>query len=332
MPGITGVELLSRLAAQSPRTVRVVLTAYSDLEPMFEAINRGDVYRFLIKPFDAAEIQEVVREGLAMKDKALLLERLAGALAERKRDLARTLDELHQAQAHLLAIERLTTLGSATAGLVHDLRNMMTVVSLVLAMFDLRAGDAAIVESVNAIYDLFQQEIRLLEKIREFARSGESTVEREPTDVSALLEQALALHRMEPDARANPVLIEVQPDAARLDLDPDRVRHALLALLSNAVKASPPDAPICIEARCEAPGWTCIEVLDQGHGMDSETLTRATEPFFSGFSPPGLGLGLEVARLCAAAHGGRLELDSHGGGARARLLLPGRDMESGRAS
>jgi signal transduction histidine kinase len=322
MPGITGVELLARIADESPRTVRIVLTAYSDVEPMLLAINRGEVYRFLLKPFEAAEIQAVVRDGLAMQDRALLLEHLAGALSERKADLARTLDELRDAQAHLLAAERLATVGSATSGLVHDLRNMMTVVSLLLAVIEQRAGDDEITGPVGAICDLFQQEIHLLEKVREFSRSGEPTVERAPTDVPPLLEQVLTLHRMEPGGRENPVVVDVQPEAGRLDLDAGRIRHAVLALLGNATRASAPDVPINLAVRCEAPGWACIEVRDQGRGMDAETLARSTQPFFSGFVPPGLGLGLEVARLCAAAHGGRFEIDCPGTGTRARLLLP----------
>ena len=57
--------------------------------------------------------------------------------------------------------------------------------------------------------------------------------------------------------------------------------------------------------------------------MDDMTLSKAAEPFFSGFSPPRLGLGLELARLAARAHGGRVELESEPGqGTVARLLLP----------
>jgi signal transduction histidine kinase len=69
--------------------------------------------------------------------------------------------------------------------------------------------------------------------------------------------------------------------------------------------------------------WACIEVADQGHGMDKPTLSRAQRPFFSAFTPPGVGLGLETARLAALAHGGQLELDSaKGQGTRVRLLFP----------
>ncbi len=70
-------------------------------------------------------------------------------------------------------------------------------------------------------------------------------------------------------------------------------------------------------------GWLCIEVADQGCGMDNATLARAAEPFYSGFSPPRLGLGLELARLAVRAHGGHVEIESEPGqGTTARLLLP----------
>jgi signal transduction histidine kinase len=102
----------------------------------------------------------------------------------------------------------------------------------------------------------------------------------------------------------------------------------LLALLDNALRASQPGSPVRVSVRARhdyGPGrvLACIEVRDHGCGMDEETLTRATEPFFSGFVPKRLGLGLETARLAAQAHGGELEVVSTpGAGTTASLLIP----------
>ena len=65
-----------------------------------------------------------------------------------------------------------------------------------------------------------------------------------------------------------------------------------------------------------------IAVTDTGIGMDKETLQKATSPFYSGFQPKGLGIGLGIARLVAVAHGGELEIEStEGNGTTARLRL-----------
>ena len=63
MPGMRGVELLSRVRDLSPDTVRVLLTGYADLPTAIEAINRGEVFRFHVKPWVDEEIVRTVEEG-----------------------------------------------------------------------------------------------------------------------------------------------------------------------------------------------------------------------------------------------------------------------------
>ncbi|MEK7365939.1 MAG: HD domain-containing phosphohydrolase, partial [Candidatus Deferrimicrobiota bacterium] len=64
MPGMRGVELLSRVRDQSPDTARVLLTGYADLSTAIEAINRGEVFRFHVKPWVDEEIVRTVEEGV----------------------------------------------------------------------------------------------------------------------------------------------------------------------------------------------------------------------------------------------------------------------------
>jgi putative nucleotidyltransferase with HDIG domain len=64
MPGMRGVELLSRVRDLSPDTVRVLLTGYADLPTAIEAINRGEVFRFHVKPWVDEEILRTVDEGV----------------------------------------------------------------------------------------------------------------------------------------------------------------------------------------------------------------------------------------------------------------------------
>lgn len=60
MPGMPGVELLRLVREMSPRTVRILLTGYSDLASIVGSINEGEVWRFINKPWDAQDIQRVV--------------------------------------------------------------------------------------------------------------------------------------------------------------------------------------------------------------------------------------------------------------------------------
>ncbi len=62
MPEMTGVEVLSRVKTESPRTVRVLLTGYADLDAIEGSINEGEVYRFLTKPCAPEELRDTVRQ------------------------------------------------------------------------------------------------------------------------------------------------------------------------------------------------------------------------------------------------------------------------------
>jgi signal transduction histidine kinase len=106
----------------------------------------------------------------------------------------------------------------------------------------------------------------------------------------------------------NPIHVQLEANLGEVSLIRSYVRLAILGLLRNAIRASPPNTPIVVRVRTERDGPTIIEVADQGVGMTVEVLQRAVQPFFSAFEPPGNGLGLAICRMVAEAHGGRLSL------------------------
>lgn len=66
MPEMTGVELLRQVKDFSPHTVRILLTGYSDLAAIVGSINDGEVFRFISKPWDNADIQKTIGEAAAI--------------------------------------------------------------------------------------------------------------------------------------------------------------------------------------------------------------------------------------------------------------------------
>ena len=66
MPGMLGVDLLRVAREISPRTVRILLTGYSDLASIVGSINEGEVWRFINKPWDAQDIQDTLAEAVAL--------------------------------------------------------------------------------------------------------------------------------------------------------------------------------------------------------------------------------------------------------------------------
>jgi len=103
MPGVTGVEFLSRVRELDPKTIRILVTAYGDVDTLGEAINDGSIYRYVPKPWEpedmrltvrrAIEMYALERERSALLEELTLLNRLSRSL-HREMDLDRLVDLL----------------------------------------------------------------------------------------------------------------------------------------------------------------------------------------------------------------------------------------------
>lgn len=87
MPGMTGVEFLSRVRERYPKTIRMVLSGHADLDSVTDAINRGAVYKFLNKPWENDTLRASVQEAFRHYELVQEEERLAGEIRIAKEQL-----------------------------------------------------------------------------------------------------------------------------------------------------------------------------------------------------------------------------------------------------
>jgi two-component system sensor histidine kinase KdpD len=122
-----------------------------------------------------------------------------------------------------------------------------------------------------------------------------------------------------------PVEIDIPPNLPLVSLDFVLLVHALVNVIDNALKYSPPDAPIGIRIRA-SDSQVAIEVADQGIGIPAEDLARVFEKFYRVQRPDnvtGTGLGLSISRGLVEAHGGRIVAENRaGGGTLVTVTLP----------
>jgi diguanylate cyclase (GGDEF)-like protein/PAS domain S-box-containing protein len=102
MPGMTGVELLRRAKQLYPETIRLVLSGYTELQSITDAINEGAIYKFLAKPWDDEQLRAHLREAFALKEMADQNRHLAQEVHSANRDLA----ELNRRLQTLLSAQR----------------------------------------------------------------------------------------------------------------------------------------------------------------------------------------------------------------------------------
>lgn len=147
------------------------------------------------------------------------------------------------------------------------------------------------------------------------AEAGALELRKEPVDLGDLIRDVAA-------SLLRPIAVEVPADLPPIEVDPVRIRQVLLNLLANALRHTPEEGLISVEAEAR-PQWLLIRVRDAGSGIAPEDLPRLFERFQKGTDSRGSGLGLPIARKLVLAHGGDIGIESAPGqGTEATVSLP----------
>src|SRR6266404_402515 len=114
MPGEKGVWLLEKARQLRPRIIRILATAFSDMEAAIAAVNTGAIYRYITKPWDPPQLETTLKRGLEF------------FLVQRERDqlLREKMSVLH----NMMIADRIMSLGLLAAGLGHHIRNSLVAV------------------------------------------------------------------------------------------------------------------------------------------------------------------------------------------------------------
>lgn len=294
MPEMTGVEFLQSVADSHPDLYRMVLTAYSDVDPIVAAINQGKVDQFILKPWDPVRIRALVEEGLAVCDRRRAMRNVVAELTDRFQDKnaqltsLKTETERAKALAWLHSLDRLGT-------------DVLGVLQPILTHVQVACPDApSIAEATRRMRGLG-------EDIRRLAAT-ERNRERTAVPPRKLVSDAVRLLIDDDLGDNNPVHVDIDPTLDTLNLLAEPTRQAVLNMLRNAVIASEAGAPIEVRIRRDEADMLVIEVIDTGTGMTATDIQEASTPFYSRFEPRGNGLGLTLVRLVSELHGGRLAL------------------------
>lgn len=155
---------------------------------------------------------------------------------------------------------------------------------------------------------------RLVDDLRTLAHSENGTLalQKEPTDLHLLLDEALAAFRPTAEKRGVGVTLGSDPGLPLMDIDPLRIREVVTNLLSNAVRFSPGGTTVRVEAEAR-PDAVLVRVRDDGAGIPADDLPHIFDRFYKGTASGGSGLGLTIARSLVTAHGGTIVAESRAG-------------------
>ena len=164
---------------------------------------------------------------------------------------------------------------------------------------------------------------QLIGDLVELAREDAPSIAHERVDMVEVVEQALARARR----RASDVHFEVDLQPWFLVGEPHTLERAVLNLLDNAVKFSPPDGTVRVDLRPAAHGYAFLQVADAGPGIKDADLPHVFDRFYRSDEArtlPGSGLGLAIVKSAVERHGGAVFAGrSADGGALIAMRLPG---------
>lgn len=319
MPGMSGVELLERARADFPDVRRMLITAYSDMQAVMDAVNRGQVVRYFVKPW--------VKEDLgAALDDSIRIWSLQGRL----RDI----------ESRMLRSERLATLGQVSAGIAHELMNPVGYMSqnvealrreldvvrdALLPILESKPNDAlqnALAEMPSILEDVETASKHIRQVALSIRAQARGEDEESSANVSDVADFAVRIARSQVPGRTR---IQTRGEPIAVNVGPVKLAQVLINLIVNSAQAIDPARPGLITVKWwnEGPNVR-IDVEDNGVGIPPDLTSRVFEPLFTTKAVgTGTGLGLAICKDIVVNAGGKLELKSTvGKGTTMQITLP----------
>lgn len=298
LPDSHGAETFRKLLESAPGVPVVILSGQDDQALAIKALHQG-AQDYLVKgSLTSSDLDRAMR--YAIERQALL----------RSLEMSRKqqLEFKNQFLSHVS----------------HELRTPLTCIhQYVTILLDGLAGDitveqrehlGTILKSVNQLGAMVRD---LLEAAR--AESGKISLELRCVSIAELIRNAVAM--MQATAMQKGVGLEVGVEAAIpfVHGDPDRILEVLINLIDNAVKFTPADGAVTVQA-CRVPtdpDFVCVSVSDTGSGITPEARSLIFERLYQDPNAvdnnrKGLGLGLFIAKELVTLHGGRIWVASDG--------------------
>lgn len=228
------------------------------------------------------------------------------------RELRDAEEALHDMQTQLTSLlrqrERLAQLGEAVAKISHDLRNMLSVATLVADRLE-TVQDPTVKRIAPKLIKSLGRAINLTEATLAFGRAEEPAPKLDRIALEPLVDDVLDNDNLaQGDGEVS--YDADMPAGLIVRADPEQLHRVLSNLVRNArqaIAATHMPGEVVIRARDHDNGWS-IEVTDTGPGLPDGARETLFKPFSSTAKVGGTGLGLAICSEILRGHGGRLEL------------------------
>lgn len=323
MPGTTGTEFFRQIRTEYPDAVRLLLTGYADIEAVISAINDGNVFRYITKPWDPVELETIVQQAFERYNLGAQIRGLVEELQEANTLLEQRVEqrtaELAEANERL---QQMIELKNEFMGMAaHDLRSPLSVIQgfASLMKHQERLPPEGQVEYLDIIIESVQGMIALLTDLLSISEieSGKIKLRPAPVDPYEFMGKVARFHQQLAAQKHIQLRVEMAEDLPEAVFDPDRIQQVLSNLLSNAFKYSESQTTVTVAIEAQDGGLR-FAVTDQGQGIKPEDLSIIFDAFrrTSNRATAGehsTGLGLAICKRIVDLSGGELGVESEVG-------------------
>ncbi len=327
MPEMTGIEFLENTIGISPDSIRMIITGFTDVQALIDAINTGRVYRYITKPWDEQELYVTIKRAIESYALKTSNDQLLIDLQRKNQDLEQSYKTLQETQEKLIQAEKLASIGRLASRIAHELRNPIQGIRMGIDLVKQDLSELPEADRLRGSCHATLQHVDLeisavntiVQDLLEYAR--EMKFEPAETDINGLIEGVL--FNLTEKIRERQITVNTQyGDIGTILADGIRIRQVMLNLAQNAIEAMEAGGTLTIRTASQNDSGVSISVQDSGCGMTAEQQQRIFEPFFT-TKDRGVGLGMSIVHKILEAHSGTLQIESQTGvGTCFTIVLP----------
>lgn len=324
MPGMTGVDFFTHIKDKFPDTLKLILTGYTDVESVIGAINDGQVFRYVKKPWNPDELDLVVRDAFEkyelVADNRKLLNELQVINATLEDKVKERTSELELLNTRLSELNKEK---NKYIGMVaHDLRNP---IGIAASYSDILMEDYDSIPKNDQLEYLGQINSSCyfsLDLIRDFLdtskiEAGIFDLNLKHQDYLKCVKDSIRQNEFIARGKSQHIVLECSYADVVAYFDTNKIQQVLNNLLSNAIKYSRAGTQVKVIVEL-LNGEIITKVIDQGQGIPEDEFPKLFQPFqTTSVKPTGnekaTGLGLALVKKIVEAHNGRIDVKSRVG-------------------
>ena len=314
MPGEKGVWLLERARQVDPHIIRILATAYADMDAAIAAVNTGSIYKYVTKPWDPPQLEHTLKRALEF------------FIVQRERDqlLREKMSVLH----NMMIADRIVSLGLLAAGLSHHIRNALVAVKTFLDLAPAKMAEEKMdidgLRNPDFWKEYYSSVQRQIEKINNLLKDLWTASEKpefqfaDKVKLREVVDECVAALQSNLAAKKIETQNNVPDELPVMNVDRAKFTRLFDLLLKDEIASLPDGSRIVFSA--EALNGTArkqqiqIQVSDNGPGLPQEALRLVFDPFVVRTdSPMEYGIHLMACYFIVHHHGGKIEAKSDDG-------------------